>query len=87
MVVPLLSASNNDILNAEDITHQSPATVVAEIIRERMFGGVMQASDPRLLALSGHLASSTQEQVAFRARSREQLGDTAREMLLMVSLT
>ncbi|XP_021620551.1 ciliary rootlet coiled-coil protein 2-like [Manihot esculenta] len=50
-----------------------------------MFGGITQASDSRLLALSGHLASSTQEQVAFRARSREQLGDTAREMLLMVT--
>ncbi|XP_021602721.1 myosin heavy chain, striated muscle-like [Manihot esculenta] len=84
-VVPLLSAPDNDILNAEDITHQSPATVVAEIIGERMFGGVTQALDPRLLALSGHLASSTQEQVAFRAQSREQLGNIAREMLLMVT--
>ncbi|XP_021620552.1 uncharacterized abhydrolase domain-containing protein DDB_G0269086-like [Manihot esculenta] len=84
-VVPLLSASNNDILNAEDITHQSPASVVAEIIREWMFGGITAASDPRLLVLSGLLASSTQEQVAFRARSREDLRNTARELLLMVT--
>ncbi|XP_021621468.1 protein ENL-like [Manihot esculenta] len=66
-VVPLLSTLDNDILNAEDITHQSPATVVAKIIWERMFGGVTQASNPHLLALSSHLASSTQKQVAFRA--------------------
>ncbi|XP_021603177.2 uncharacterized abhydrolase domain-containing protein DDB_G0269086-like [Manihot esculenta] len=84
-VVPLLFASNNDILNAEDITHKSPASVVAEIIGERMFGGITTASDPRLLALSGLLASSTQEQAAFRARSREDLGNTARELLLMVT--
>ncbi|XP_021593075.1 uncharacterized abhydrolase domain-containing protein DDB_G0269086-like [Manihot esculenta] len=68
-----------------DITHQSPASVVAEVIRERMFGGITAASDPRLLALSGLLASSTQEQVAFRARSKEDLGNTARELLLMVT--
>lgn len=66
-VVPLLSVSNNDILNAEDITHQFLASVVAEMIRERMFGGVAEALDPRLLALTGLLASSTQEQVALRA--------------------
>ncbi|XP_021621496.1 uncharacterized protein LOC110621528 [Manihot esculenta] len=48
-----------------------------------MFGGVAEASNPRLLALTGLLASSTQEQVAFRSWSREQLGDTTREMLLM----
>ncbi|XP_021625005.1 uncharacterized abhydrolase domain-containing protein DDB_G0269086-like [Manihot esculenta] len=56
-VVPLLSALDNDILNAEDITHQSPASVVVEILRERMFGGVTEASDPRLLALTGLLAT------------------------------
>ncbi|XP_021607729.1 verprolin-like [Manihot esculenta] len=32
-VVPLLSAPDNDILNAEDISHQSPASVVVEILR------------------------------------------------------
>ncbi|XP_043813698.1 uncharacterized protein LOC122723864 [Manihot esculenta] len=83
-VVPLLSAPDNDILNAEDITHQSPASVVAELIRERMFGGVTEASDPRLLALIGLLASSTREQAAFRSRPRGELGDIIREMLLMV---
>ena len=84
-VIPLLSAPDNDILNAEDITHQSPASVVAEIVKERMFGGVLEASDPHLLALTGLLASSTREQAAFRSRPREELGDTIREMLLMVS--
>ncbi|XP_043816057.1 uncharacterized protein LOC110623175 [Manihot esculenta] len=83
-VVPLLSAPDNDILSAEDITHQFPASVVAEIIKERMFGGVTEASDPRLLALTGLLASSTREQAVFRSRPREELGDTIREMLLMV---
>ncbi|XP_021609057.1 uncharacterized protein LOC110612586 [Manihot esculenta] len=84
-VVPLLSAPDDDILNAEDITHQSPASVVAELIRERMFGGVTEASDPRLLALTGLLASSTREQAAFRSRPRGELGDIIREMLLMVT--
>ncbi|XP_043806657.1 uncharacterized protein LOC122721798 [Manihot esculenta] len=84
-VIPLLSAPDNDILNAEDITHQSPASVVAEIVKERMFGGVMEALDPRLLALTGLLASSTREQAAFRSRPRGELGDTIREMLLMVT--
>ena len=83
--VPLMSASDNDILNMEDITHQSPASVVVEIIKERMFGSVTEASDPRLLALTGLLASSTREQAAFRSRPRGELGDTIREMLLMVS--
>ncbi|XP_021597626.1 probable DNA double-strand break repair Rad50 ATPase [Manihot esculenta] len=50
-----------------------------------MFGGVTEASDPCLLALSGLLASSTREQVAFRAQSRNRLGDTARELLLMTT--
>ncbi|XP_021631901.1 uncharacterized protein LOC110629302 [Manihot esculenta] len=83
-VVPLLFAPDNDILNAEDITHQSPASVVAEILRERMFGGVTEASNPRLLALTSLLVSSTREQVAFRSRTREELGGTIREMLLML---
>ena len=84
-VVPLLPAPDNDILNTEDITHQSPASVVAEILRERMFGGITEASDQRLLALTGLLASSTREQASFRSRSREELGDIIREMLLMVN--
>ncbi|XP_021616553.2 uncharacterized protein LOC110617856 [Manihot esculenta] len=83
-VIPLLSAPDNDILNVEDITHQSPASVVAEIVKERMFGGVLEASDLRLLALTGLLASSTREQAAFRSRPRGELVDTIREMLLMV---
>ena len=58
--------------------------LVAEIIKERMFGGVTEASDPRLLTLTGLLASSTREQAAFRSRPRGELGDTIREMLLMV---
>ncbi|XP_043805087.1 uncharacterized protein LOC122721404 [Manihot esculenta] len=49
-----------------------------------MFGGITKASDPRLLALTGLLANSTREQVAFHSRTREELGDTIRKMLLMV---
>ncbi|XP_043817062.1 uncharacterized protein LOC122724914 [Manihot esculenta] len=85
-VVPLLSAPDNDILNAKDITHQSLASVVAEILKERMFGGITEASDPCLLALTGLLASSTKEQAAFRSRPREELEDMIREMLLMARL-
>ena len=84
-VVPLLSSTDNDTLNVADITSQSPANAVAEFLRERMFGGATEASDPRLLALTGFLASSTKEQASFRSRSREELGNTIREMLLMVN--
>lgn len=83
-MVPLLFAPDNDNLNAEDITHQSLENVVAEILRERMFGRATEASDPRLLALTSLLASSTREQVAFRSRTRGELGDIIREMLLIV---
>ena len=50
-----------------------------------MFGGITEASDSRLLALTGLLASFTKEQASFRSRSREELGSTIREMLLMVN--
>lgn len=56
---PLFSAPDNEVLNAEDITHQSPASIVAELLQERMFGRITEASDPRLLALTGLLASYT----------------------------
>ncbi|XP_043807948.1 uncharacterized protein LOC122722124 [Manihot esculenta] len=82
-VMPLLSFPDNDILNAEDITHQSLASGVAEIVREQMFGGVAEASDLCLLALTGLLVSSARKRVAFQTRPGGQLGDTAREMLLM----
>ena len=84
-IVPLLSSPDNDTLNAANITSQSPASAVAELLRKQMFGGTTEASDPRLLALTGLLASSTKEQASFRSRSREELGNTIREMLLMVS--
>lgn len=61
----LSSASENEVLNAEEITPQSPASLVAELLRERMFGGVTEASYPRLFALTGLLDCSTLEQVAF----------------------
>ena len=64
-VVPLLSSTDNDTLNVADITSQSPANAVAEFLRERMFGGATEASDPRLLALTGFLASFTKEQASF----------------------
>ncbi|XP_043810672.1 golgin subfamily A member 5-like [Manihot esculenta] len=81
--LPLPSSGN--ALKASDITFESPASTVADLLRMQMFGGVTQASDPRLLALTGLLASSTEEQVSFRSRSREELGNTIREMLLMMT--
>lgn len=63
----LSSAPDNEVLNAEDITPQSPASTVVELLRETMFGGVTEASNPRLLALTNLLAYSTREQVAFRS--------------------
>lgn len=81
----LSSAPDSEVLSAEEITPQSTASIVAELLREKMFDGVTEASDPCLLALTGLLACSTREQVAFRSRTREELGDTTREMLLMVS--
>lgn len=84
--VELLSfALDNEVLNADEITPQPPASRVVELLRERMFGGVTETSDPRLLALTGLLACSTREQVAFCFRTREELGDTVSEMLLMVT--
>lgn len=84
-VETLFSAPDNEVLNAEDITHQSPASIIAELLRERMFDGITEASDPRLLTLTGLLASSIREQVTFHSRTREELRDTIREMLLMVN--
>lgn len=86
MPVGLLSSTlDNEVLNTDEITLQSPASIVVELLQERMFGGVTKASNPRLLALTGLLACSTREQVAFRSRTREELRDTVRKMLLMVS--
>lgn len=82
--VPSSSPTDN-ILDLSSISLESPASAVAALLRERMFGGITEASDPRLLALTGHLASSTKEQVSFQSRSREELGSTIGEMLLMVS--
>ena len=82
--VPSSSPTDN-ILDLSSISSESPASAVAALLRERMFGGITEASDPRLLALTGHLASSTKEQVSFQSRSREELGSTIGEMLLMVS--
>ncbi|XP_043808005.1 uncharacterized protein LOC122722137 [Manihot esculenta] len=80
---PLFSSDNS--LKASDITSESPASAVADFLREQMFGGVTEASDPRLLALTGLLASSTKEQASFQSHSREELGSLIREMLLMVT--
>ncbi|XP_043806675.1 A-kinase anchor protein 200-like [Manihot esculenta] len=79
---PLFSSDNS--LKAPDITSESPASAVADFLREQMFGGVTEASDPRLLTLTGLLASSTKEQASFQSRSREELGSSIREMLLMI---
>lgn len=64
----LSSASNNEVLNADEITPQSTTTTVVELLRKRMFGGVTDASDPCLLALTILLAYSTREQTIFTLR-------------------
>lgn len=67
------------------MTAESTSVSVAEMLREKMFGGVSNVSNPRFLAFNSHLACSTKQQVAFNLRSREDLRDSLREMLLMVS--
>ena len=81
---PSLPSPGNS-LKTSGITSESPASAVADLLREQMFGGATEASDPRLLALTGLLASFTKEQASFQSRSREELGSSIREMLLMVS--
>lgn len=43
----LSSAPNNEILSTDEITPQSIATIVAELLRERMFGGIT-CNDPKM---------------------------------------
>ncbi|XP_043817789.1 triadin-like [Manihot esculenta] len=81
---PSLPSPGNS-LKTSGITSESPASAVADLLREQMFGGATEASDPRLLALTGLLASFTKEQASFQSRSREELGSSIREMLLMVT--
>ncbi|XP_043806346.1 dynactin subunit 1-like [Manihot esculenta] len=59
---PSLPSPGNS-LKTSGITSESPASAVADLLREQMFGGATEASDPRLLALTGLLASFTKEQV------------------------
>ncbi|XP_043812481.1 uncharacterized protein LOC122723656 [Manihot esculenta] len=81
---PSLPSPGNS-LKTSGITSESPASAVADLLREQMFGGATEASDPRLLALTGLLASFTKEQASFQSCSREELGSSIREMLLMVT--
>lgn len=81
----LTSALNKELLNSAEVTPEFTATSVAEMLCEKMFGGgVSDISNPRFLALTNHLACSTKQQVAFRLQSPKDLGDSLREMLLMV---
>ncbi|XP_021607630.1 uncharacterized protein LOC110611549 [Manihot esculenta] len=78
----LSSAPDNEVLNAEEITPQSPASTVVELLRERIFGGVTEASDSHLLALTNLLACSTREQNSVdrqieEARCEENLSATS----------
>ncbi|XP_043805308.1 uncharacterized protein LOC110608243 [Manihot esculenta] len=59
---PSLPSPGNS-LKTSGITSESPASAVADLLREQMFGGATEASDPRLLALTGLLSSFTKEQV------------------------
>lgn len=85
-VVGLLSsAPDNEFLNAAEETLDSTPASAAKELCDKMFGGPPDASDPCLLALVSHLACSTRQQAAFSTRSVDDLGDSLREMLFMVS--
>lgn len=59
-------APNNELLNAAEMTPRFAAASVAEMLREKMFGGVYDVSEPCFLTLTSHMACSTKQQVAFR---------------------
>lgn len=54
-------ASNNELLNVAEIALGFATTFVAELLREKMFGGISDVSDLCFLALASHLACSTKQ--------------------------
>lgn len=61
VVEHLSSAPDNELLSAAKVTAESTPASVVEMLHEKMFGGVSNASDPRLLTLISHLACSTRQ--------------------------
>lgn len=56
MVKHLVSAPDNKLLSTAEVTTESTLASVAKMLREKMFRGVFDVSDPRFLALASHLA-------------------------------
>lgn len=57
----LSSAFDNELLNAAEVTLGSATTSMAKMLRERMFGGVFDVSNPCFFALASHLTCSTKQ--------------------------
>lgn len=84
VVENLSSTTNNDLLNAAEVNAESTPASVAEMLCNKMFEGAPDVSDPYFLALVSHLACAT-KQAALSSHPTEALGDSLREMLLIVS--
>lgn len=63
----LLSAPDNEFLNAAEVTPKSTPASAAKELRNKMFGGTPNASDPDFLALVSHLSCSTRQQHSILA--------------------
>ncbi|XP_043811749.1 uncharacterized protein LOC122723509 [Manihot esculenta] len=85
VVEQLSSTLDNELLNAAEVTPESMLALVAKMFCNKMFGGTPDALDPHFLALISHLAYSTKQQAAFSTHFLDDLGDSLREMFLMVS--
>lgn len=78
-------ATDNELLNAAEVTPKSTPASIAKMLCEKMFEGIPNASDPLFLALVSHLACSTKQHVVFSSHPLDDLEDSLREMFLMVS--
>lgn len=54
----LSSAPDSKLLDIAEVTPGSTTAFVAEMLCERIFGGLSDVSNPRFLALASHLAYS-----------------------------
>lgn len=78
-------ASDNELLNVAEVTTEYTLASTARMLCKRKFKEVSDASKPHVLALVNHLACSTKYQTVFSSRSLEDLGDSLREIFLIVS--
>lgn len=85
VVKKLSSAPDNEFLNAAEVTPESTPASAAKILCEKMFGGILDASDPRFLALVSHLAYSTKQRAIVSSHPLDDLGDSLKDMFLIVS--